>query len=122
VAARRRTELNEGSEPMIDLATIAKVPEVKSAVLGDLAGGYLDAFDELDGESVAAVMGFVSSTLTDAGDQLGLGPLRRIAVAGETGASVVLVHEQLVMTASVEPPKALAAVEKALDSAVLGKV
>ena len=42
---------------MFDLALISGVPGVKSAVLGDLAGGYLDAVREADGEGVAAVMG-----------------------------------------------------------------
>ena len=67
---------------MFDLALISGVPGVKSAVLGDLAGGYLDAVREPDGESVAAVMGFLSSTMGQAGDQLGLGELRRISFAG----------------------------------------
>jgi predicted regulator of Ras-like GTPase activity (Roadblock/LC7/MglB family) len=107
---------------MTDLAAIAKVQDVKSAVLGDLAGGYLDAFDELDGESVAAVMGFVSSSLVHAGDQLGLGSLRRISVASDAHACVVVVQDELVITACVEPAKSLGAVEKALDIAVQGKV
>jgi predicted regulator of Ras-like GTPase activity (Roadblock/LC7/MglB family) len=107
---------------MSNLAIIAKLPEVKSAVLGDLAGGFLDAVREQDGETVAAVMGFVSSSLVQAGDQLGLGALRRISVAGEARACLVVVQTDSVITACVEPAKSLAAVEKVLDTSVQGKV
>jgi hypothetical protein len=99
---------------MSDLASITSLPEVHSAVLGDLAGGFHDAVNEPDGESVAAVMGFVSSTVVEAGEQLGLGPLHRISISGEAAASLVLVDGDLVIAASVVPAKALAAVEQAL--------
>ncbi len=107
---------------MSDLTAIAKIPDVKSAVLGDLAGGFHDAVREQDGESLAAVMGFVSSALVLAGDQLGLGALRRITIAGEARGCVVLVVGNSVTSAWVEPAKSLAAVEKVLDSAAEGKV
>jgi len=107
---------------MSDLAIIAKIPDVKSAVLGDLAGGFHDAVREQDGETVAAVMGFVSSAMSSAGEQLGLGALRRIAVAGEARGCLVLVHGNVVITASVEPGKSVGAVEKVLDSTVHGRV
>ena len=107
---------------MPDLAMIAQLAEVKSAVLGDLAGGYHDAVREPDGESVAAVMGFVSTSLADAGDQLGLGALARIAVSGEARACLVTVRSGFVTTALVEPGTALLAVERLLDGAGQGKV
>lgn len=105
---------------MPDLATIAKVPDVRSAVLGDLGGGFHDAVREQDGEAIAAVMGFVSSALAHAGEQLGLGAIRRIAVAGEARACLVLVQGPAVLTAWIEPGKSLAAVEKHLET-VRGK-
>ena len=46
---------------MADLASIARIPNVASAVLGDLAGGFYDAIREADGESVASVTGFIST-------------------------------------------------------------
>jgi predicted regulator of Ras-like GTPase activity (Roadblock/LC7/MglB family) len=107
---------------MTDLSTLAKLPDVKSAVLGDLGGGYRDAYREQDGETIAAVMGFVSSALTQVGDELGIGALRRIAVAAEPVACVVVVQEDAVLTASIEPARSLAAVEKALDTAAHEKV
>lgn len=107
---------------MSDLTMIANVPEVKSAVLGDLAGGFLDAVREQDGETIAAVMGFVASALQNAGEQLGLGALQRVAVGGEASGCLLLVHGDAVVTARVEPGKALPNVEKQLDHAVHGKV
>ena len=106
---------------MFDLTLISGVPGVKSAVLGDLAGGYLDAVREPDGEGVAAVMGFLSSTMGQAGDQLGLGELRRISFACEATACVVALEGASVMTAQIEPARSLAAVEKALDTSLQGK-
>ena len=44
-----------------------------------------------DGETIAAVMGFVSSALARAGEELGLGALRRIAIVGEASARLVVV-------------------------------
>ncbi len=107
---------------MSDLTVIAKLPDVKSAVLGDLAGGFHDALREQDGETVAAVMGFVSSAMVNAGDQLGLGALRRISIASEARACLVLVNGTTVITASVEPGKSLPVIEKILDTSVHGKV
>ena len=107
---------------MSDLATLARIPDVKSAVLGDLAGGFHDAVREQDGETVAAVMGFVSSALVHAGDQLGLGALRRISIAGEARGCLILVDGESVVTARVEPGKSLATVEKVVDTSVRGRV
>lgn len=107
---------------MRDLHAIARVQDVTSAVRGDLAGGFHDAVREQDGETVAAVMGFVSSALAQAGDRLGLGALRRVAVAGEARGCVIVVDGEQVITAAVEPGRAVAAVEKLLESPVDGKV
>lgn len=106
---------------MSDLAMIAGIPEVKSAVLGDLAGAFFDAIAEPDGETVAAVMGFLSSAVVQAGDHLGLGALRRATVTGASGALVLVVQGSSVITATVEPPGSLAAVEKALDLSLHGR-
>lgn len=101
---------------MQDLQRIANLPGVRSAVLGDLGGAFVDAVREPDGETVAAVTGFLSTSLVRAGEQLGLGPLRRVALAGPTRACLVLVRDGAVIAASVEPPGALAAVEKGLET------
>jgi len=101
---------------MSDLALIARLPDVKSAVLGDLAGAYLDAVRETDGETVAAEMGFVASAMVEAGEHLGLGPLRTISLAGAARASMVVVRAGAVITAAVDPPRALGGVEKAVET------
>jgi predicted regulator of Ras-like GTPase activity (Roadblock/LC7/MglB family) len=101
---------------MSDLAVIAKLAGVKSAVLGNLEGAYLDAVRETDGETIAAEMAFVSSTMMEAGEQLGLGQLSTISLAGPQRASVVVVRGQHVITALVEPAKSLGAVEKSIET------
>jgi predicted regulator of Ras-like GTPase activity (Roadblock/LC7/MglB family) len=106
---------------MSDLTLIAGVPGVKSAVLGDLAGGFFDAREEQDGEAVAAVMGFLASLVSQVGTELGLGTLERISLAGESAAHVVLVDGSAVLAARVERPAALGAVEKAVDGALQGR-
>jgi hypothetical protein len=107
---------------MADLASLARLPGVRGAVLGDLAGGFHDAVREHDGETIAAVMGFVSGAMASAGERLGLGALRRISVASEARGCLVLVDGPSVITASVESGKALAAVERVLDASVQGEV
>jgi len=104
---------------MQDLAMVTSISEVKSAVLCDLEGAFLDAFNEPEGEAVAAVMGYVAVTLQAAGETLGLGALRRVSLASPRHSSVVLVDGGSVISAVIEPTSALAAVEKALDAASL---
>lgn len=101
---------------MADLTVIARIPNVASAVLGDLAGGYFDAIREPDGETVAAVAGFLSTTLSQAGERLGLGPLARVSLSGDTRACVIALRGNAVVAATVQPPAALPSVERALDT------
>lgn len=103
---------------MADLGAVARIPGVASAVLGDLEGGFHDAIREADGEAAASVAAFVATSLGQAGEELGLGALRRVAVAGEKRGLVVSVAGGALVTARVEPAAALAAVEKALDVSV----
>ena len=100
---------------MSDLKLIASRPEVKSAVLSDLTGTFLDAVGEPDGENVAAVTGFLTNTMVQAGEHLGLGALRTISFVGKARACLVVVQGDSVITALVEPPTSVAAVEKAID-------
>ena len=106
---------------MSDLALIARLPEVRSAVLGDLGGAFLDALREPDGEAVAAVSGFVVTSLVEAGEHLGLGALRTATVAGATRAHVIVLGGASVLTACVEPAAGAGAVEKALETSFAGR-
>jgi predicted regulator of Ras-like GTPase activity (Roadblock/LC7/MglB family) len=103
---------------MANLNAIASLPDVGSAVLGDLEGGLVDAVRESDGETVAAVMGFVASHLIEAGDHLGLGPLQSAAVAGPVGGRVIAVHAGAVIAAVVPSVRSLAAVERAIEASL----
>jgi predicted regulator of Ras-like GTPase activity (Roadblock/LC7/MglB family) len=101
---------------MAQLEMIAKFQGVKGAVLGDLDGAFLDAVREPNGESIAAEMGFLSSSLKEAGESLGLGILGTVSLAGPVRASLVVVRGQSVITARVEPVKALPLVEKSVET------
>jgi predicted regulator of Ras-like GTPase activity (Roadblock/LC7/MglB family) len=103
---------------MADLATVARIPHVAAAVLGDAEGGFHDAIREADGEALASVAAFVTTSLAQAGEELGIGALRRIAIAGETRALVVTVTGGALLSTRVDPVSALGAVEKALDVSV----
>ena len=103
---------------MGDLKLVAKIPEVKSAVLTDMTGGFLDALREPDGESVAAVIGFLTSTMNQAGEDLGLGALHGISFSGQARACLIVVQGGLVTTVFIEPPTSLPAVEKAFDTSL----
>ena len=113
--------MSEGEDSMSDLAMIASFQDVQGAVLGDLAGGFHDAVREQDGETVAAVMGFVASAIIEAGEQLGLGALRRISISSEATACIVAVDGSSVVTAWVAPGKPLATIERAVDAAARGR-
>jgi len=102
---------------MQDLAMVTNIPEIKSAVLGDLEGTFLDAFNETDGESIVAVMGYLAVALQAAGTTLGLGALRRVALASARHASLMLVDGNSFISAVVDPVSALGAVEKTFDAA-----
>jgi hypothetical protein len=52
-ACRRATNASLGERPCPIRPLIAQLPEVKRAVMGDLAGGFLNAVREQNGESVA---------------------------------------------------------------------
>ncbi len=101
---------------MNDLALIARIPNVTGAVLGDVTGVFHDAIREADGEAVAAVTGFITTSLGEASEQLGLGALVRASVAGPTRACILAVRGGTVVTIGVQPAGALPAVERALDN------
>lgn len=105
---------------MVDLSRFADVPEVKSLVVGDPGGLFLDGFDEPDGESVAAIMGFMSTAIRQVGDQLGLGGLRRVFLVSQSESCVITVQADSVITAYVDPSKSMAAIEKKLDTVIQG--
>lgn len=103
---------------MADLASVAKIPNVASAVLADGDGGFHDAIREPDGESVASVAAFVTTSLTQAGNELGLGTLRRVAIGGQKRALLVAAAGGVLVIARVDPVAALATVERAFDATV----
>ena len=89
---------------MADLSFLKQLPEVRSAVLSDPSGGLVDVVREPDGESVAAVMAFLTTTLGQAGEELGLGSLGRLSFAGPTQASLVVLFAEGILSAVIQPP------------------
>jgi predicted regulator of Ras-like GTPase activity (Roadblock/LC7/MglB family) len=103
---------------MADLASVARIPHVSGAVLGDAGGAFYDAIREQDGESVASVAAFVATSLGQAGEELGLGALRRVVTAGEKRGLLMAAAGGVLVTARVEPATALASVERAFDASL----
>jgi hypothetical protein len=102
---------------MTDLETVASVPGVSAAVLGDLEGAFLGALRTGDGETIAAEMGFVGSTLLEVGEILGLGAFATFSSSGRTGACLLVLRQRALITALVAPPQSLGPVERAVDTA-----
>jgi predicted regulator of Ras-like GTPase activity (Roadblock/LC7/MglB family) len=101
---------------MLDLATIVRLPQVKSAVLSDPAGGLRDVIGNVDGEAVAAVTGYLTGALAETGERLGLGPLLSISFAGGERAALVVVQGDVVLTTIIEPAAALSTVERSVGT------
>ena len=104
---------------MPDLKQLAGVPEVKSAVLSDPSGAWLDALRHPEPEAAAAVTGVVTGALAGVGDGLGLGAVQAVVTQGPSSACVVVLRGQTITTAFVAPT-AIAAVEKLLDPSLRG--
>jgi hypothetical protein len=101
---------------LADLSAIANLPGVKSGVLSDRHGGFLDAFRDSDPDSVSSVTGFMTNALGPVGEELGLGGLTRISFAGQARAWLVVVLAEAVLSIAIEPPTAFSTVERAIDS------
>jgi predicted regulator of Ras-like GTPase activity (Roadblock/LC7/MglB family) len=110
---------SEGSGPMINVSTISKFPEVRSAIVADLRGALLESAGEPDAEGIAAIVGFVTSAMAQAGDLLGIGGLQRIVVSGPGSASILTINGDTIVVAFVDPSKPVAAIEKKLDAVLL---
>ena len=104
----------------MDLTAIASLPDVQSTMLCDPSGALLQSMGEEDAESAAAVVGFLSATLGQVGDELGLGPLYRLSVAGPARATLVVSLGDSVLSTVIVPSSAFPKVENAVDSILQG--
>jgi predicted regulator of Ras-like GTPase activity (Roadblock/LC7/MglB family) len=102
---------------LTDLETVAGLPGVGAAVLGDLEGTFLGSVRTAEGETIAAEMAFVGSTLLEVGEILGLGALATFSLSGRSGARLLVVRQRALITALVAPPQSLGQVERAVDTA-----
>lgn len=100
---------------MSELEALRKFPEVQSAVACDFAGAFHEGFQEPDGEGVAAIIGLVALTLHQAGELLGLGELVSSSISCPSGGRAIVRRGNLLLTANVEPAKALPSVIRALE-------
>lgn len=104
----------------MDLTPFADLPGVKSVLLCDPAGALLDSAREADAETAAAVTGFLASGLGQIGEELGLGALYRLSVAGPGQVRLLLVLPEGLLAAVVAPASALPAAEQAIDAVLQG--
>lgn len=104
----------------MDLTAIASLADVKSTMLCDPAGALLQATGEEDPESAAAVVGFLTATLGQVGDELGLGPLYRMSVAGAVRATLIVSLGDSVLSTVIAPSSAFPVVENAIDAILQG--
>jgi hypothetical protein len=112
-----RTRKSDRRRTMKDLEAVASVPGVSAAVLGDLEGTFLGSLRTSDGETIAAEMGFVGSTLLEVGELLGLGRLATFSLSGRDQACLLVVRPRSLITALIAPPHSLGPVERAVDTA-----
>ncbi len=100
---------------MKNFELIAKFPEILGAALSDISGALLDSSGEMDGEVAGAVHSYIASSLSQAGDALGIGPFQRGTLAAPSGSCLIFVHEDTVLGAIVGPNKPASAVEKKIS-------
>ncbi len=105
---------------MMDLSRIGTIPGIKSAVLGDLGGALIEAVNHPDAEAMAAVMGFAIGQLGAAGESLGLGRLRRIALMGTSTACLIAPQASSVVAICFGPTMSMATIEKKLEGLLHG--
>lgn len=85
-------------------------------MLGSLSGAVYEVVNEPDGEAIAALVGFTSTLLGDAGTTMGLGELRRFHISGPEASRLVTIVQSKALSLSLVPNKSAAAVAKRLDA------
>ena len=70
--------------------SVLDLPEAKSLVIGDTEGSLLRVENEADGESIAAVMGFMWNTIQEPGEMLGLGAPQYVTFKSPSQAYLVM--------------------------------
>lgn len=101
---------------MLDLNTIADLPEVVGVVLSDSSGALLEVTGDIDGEACGAVHSFSVVSFSQAGEILGLGAFERAAVIGASKACFIAAHDGTILGVYVDPTKQFSIVEKKLQN------
>jgi len=100
---------------MQNFELLASYPEVIGAVVTDQGGALLQSAGEIDAETVGAVLSYSSQSLARAGENMGLGELTRIVVAGAKRTCIITVRQEEVLGVYVDSSKPLASFEKKMD-------
>jgi predicted regulator of Ras-like GTPase activity (Roadblock/LC7/MglB family) len=95
-----------------NFSVVAKFPEVIGAALTDSSGMLIECAGQMDGEVAGAVHAFTARALSQAGEVLGLSSFERATLVGGKSVCVVVVHENSVLGAEIDPSKPLSVVEK----------
>ncbi len=100
------------------LPSLASISEIRAVVIADHSGSLHDAVGGQDNEAVAAIMGFIGTTMNQAGELLGFGPVQRMTVTSPSQAWVVTVKGSAIVGVIADASTSLANLEKKLDSAL----
>lgn len=100
---------------MFDTAAVSALSEVTSWVLGDREGGLLEAVEEPESETMAAISGFTVSHLAEAAEGLGLGRIEGLTIAGGGQTSILAINDKCVLTARVDARGSVAKVESKIE-------
>ncbi len=102
---------------MSKLSIFTNMPEVKSVVVGDTDGALVEEKNEPDGESIAAIFGYLCNEINQCGEMMGFGSAKRITVSGGQGeSSVLILRDNRIWTISLHAGKPIAPFEKKLDA------
>jgi len=98
------------------LPSLAGISEIRSVVIADHAGSLHDAVGGQENEAVAAIMGFMGTTMNQAGELLGFGPVQRMTITSPTQSWVVTVKGSVIIGVLADASASLANLERKLDS------
>lgn len=100
---------------MKNFSLIARCPGVTGAVVGDSTGAVIEFSGNIDAENTSAVMAFISQSLTQCGEQLGLGGLVQAVVSSPAQNCLVTVVDNEVLGVCLDATKPMAPFEKKLS-------
>jgi predicted regulator of Ras-like GTPase activity (Roadblock/LC7/MglB family) len=100
---------------MQNFELVASCPEVIGAVVSNNVGALLQSAGEIDAETIGAVLSYSAQSLARAGENMGLGELGRVVVAGAKRTCLITVRHDEILSVYVDSSKPVASFEKKMD-------